>query len=67
MSIFSSDEIAYIKQLYADSIKTQPSTWAKTDFDKAVAAGITTGERPCDTCSREETAIMIARATGKLG
>lgn len=67
MSIFSSDEIAYIKQLYADSIKTQPSTWAKTDFDIAVAAGITTGERPCDTCSREETAIMIARATGKLG
>lgn len=67
MSIFSSDEIAFIKQLYADSIKTTPSTWAKTDFDKAVAAGVTTGERPCDVCSREEAAIMIARATGKLG
>ena len=67
MSVFSADEIAFVKQLYADSIKTTPSAWAAEDFKKAHEAGITTAERPCDTCSREEAAIMIARATGKLG
>lgn len=67
MSVFSADEIAYLKQLYADSIKTKPSTWAEADLKKAQEAGITTAERPCDVCSREEAAIMIARATGKLG
>lgn len=67
MSVFTGDEIAYLKQLYADSIKTKPSTWAEADLKKAQEAGITTAERPCDVCSREEAAIMIARATGKLG
>lgn len=38
------------------------SDWAKETFEKAVEAGITTGERPRGRATREETAIMIYRA-----
>lgn len=43
----------------------EPSAWAKADLERAIAAGITTGERPRDYATREEVAIMLLRAMGK--
>lgn len=43
----------------------EPSAWAKADLKRAIAAGITTGERPRDYATREEVAIMLLRAMGK--
>lgn len=43
---------------------TKPSGWAAEELAEAVAAGITTGERPRGYATREEAAIMVKRAVG---
>ena len=48
-----------------DADVNEPSAWAKADLERAIAAGITTGERPRDYATREEVAIMLLRAMGK--
>lgn len=65
MPQFSNEEAAWLKSLYAKSKADKPSDWAADDLATAVDAGITTGERPQDGCSREEAAIMILRAVEK--
>ena len=74
------DKLAYIKErataIYNGCVDepeadvpeidvNEPSAWAKADFERAIAAGITTGERPRDYATREEVAIMLLRAMGK--
>lgn len=41
------------------------SKWAEKDFEQAVKDGITTGEKPQGFATREETPIMVLRATNK--
>lgn len=45
-----------------DGADTKPSGWAADELAEAVAAGITTGERPRGYATREEAAIMVKRA-----
>lgn len=58
-----------VNKRYMDALLTgdgtKPSGWAADELAEAVAAGITTGERPRGYATREEAAIMIKRATGK--
>jgi len=44
---------------------TDCSEWAKTEFDKAITAGITDGTRPLGYATRQECAIMVSRAINK--
>ena len=60
----ASEEYALLKTLVANKKETSGSDWAKADLQKAVDAGITTGERPRDVVTREEAAIMVLRAQG---
>lgn len=57
----ASEEYALLKQLVANKKATEPNSWFKEDLQKAVDAGITTGERPRDIATREEVAVMILR------
>ena len=54
---------------YRGELSGQPaSAWAGEELAQAVSAGITDGQRPRDLVTREEAAIMAARAgAGKLG
>jgi hypothetical protein len=58
-----SEEYALLKRLTrrakADSASTDGFT---TDLEKAIAAGITTGDYPQDVATREQVASMIVRA-----
>lgn len=58
-----SEEYALLKRLArrakADSASTDGFT---TDLEKAIAAGITTGDYPQDVATREQVASMIVRA-----
>lgn len=60
-----SEEYALLKRLTrrakADTASTDAFT---TDLEKAIAAGITTGERPQDIATREQVASMIVRTHG---
>lgn len=60
-----SEEYALLKRLTrcakTDSASTDSFT---TDVEKAIAAGITSGERPQDIATREQVASMIVRAHG---
>lgn len=58
----ASEEYALLKQLVANKNASKASDWAKEDLQKAIDAGITTGERPQDVLTREEGAIMALRA-----
>lgn len=62
---FTTEEVAFLKTLYANSLKPV-SGWASESLAKAVAAGITTGERPQDILTREQGAIMCLRVLEKL-
>lgn len=62
----SAEEVAWVKQMYANSKATEPDSWAVLAIQSAVANGITDGERPRDAAKREEVAIMIDRAYTKL-
>lgn len=63
MPQFTEEEAAWLKQLYQKHTSGTPSTWAARELTEAIEAGITTGERPQDVATREEVAIMVARAT----
>ena len=65
MPQFTNAEAAFLKGLYEKHCEEGASGWAEEDLAKAIDAGITTGERPQDGCTREEAAIMILRATEK--
>lgn len=65
MAQFTTEEVAFLKTLYANSLKPV-SGWASEDLQKAVDAGITTGERPQDILTREQGAIMCLRAMEKV-
>ena len=54
---------------YRGELSGQPaSAWAEKELAAAVSAGITDGQRPRDLVTREEAAIMAARAgAGKPG
>ncbi|MDQ0176704.1 N-acetylmuramoyl-L-alanine amidase [Bacillus chungangensis] len=41
--------------------KSQPSAWAKKDWDEAVANGYFDGTRPQDNITREEMAVVVNR------
>lgn len=62
----TTEEVAWVKAMYANSKAAEPDTWATTAIQSAVANGITDGERPRDAAKREEVAIMIDRAYAKL-
>ena len=61
----TSEEVAFVKQLYANSKATEPDTWAVTAMQQAVANGVTDGERPRAVATRQEVAIMVNRAIKK--
>lgn len=42
--------------------KNIPSSWAKEAWERAIAAGVTDGLRPQDSCTREEVITMLYRA-----
>lgn len=65
MAQFTTEEVAFLKTLYANSLKPV-SGWAADDLKRAKEAGITTGERPQDILTREQGAIMCLRAMEKL-
>lgn len=65
MEQFTTEEVAFLKTLYANSLKPV-SGWASEDLQKAKDAGITTGERPQDILTREQGAIMCLRAMEKV-
>ena len=49
---------------YLAQLGTKPvATWAKADWDKAKAAGITDGSAPQGLITRQEAVTMIQRAT----
>lgn len=58
-----------VNKRYMDALlagaDTKPSGWAEDELAEAIAAGITTGERPRGYATREEAAIMVLRAAGK--
>ena len=58
-------EIEFVKALYANSVATEPDAWALQAMQKAVADGVTDGERPKATATRQEVAIMVSRAMQK--
>ena len=58
----SAEEVAWVKRMYANSIATEPDSWATAAVQSAVAKGISDGERPRDVAKREEVWIMIDRA-----
>ena len=62
----TAEEVAWVKQMYANSKAAEPDSWAVLAVQNAVANGITDGERPRDGAKREEVAIMIDRAYTKL-
>jgi len=56
---------AIVTQTVGEMLKGQntvPSSWAKTEWEKAIEAGITDGTRPRGYVTREEAAIMAQRA-----
>lgn len=65
MAQFTTEEVAFLKTLYANSLKPV-SGWASESLSKAVEEGITTGERPQDILTREQGAIMCLRVLEKL-
>lgn len=62
----TTEEVAWVKAMCANSKATEPDSWALPAVQSAVANGITDGERPRDAAKREEVAIMIDRAYTKL-
>lgn len=59
-------EKALRKLILAVNNNSNPSDWAKEDFEKAKEIGITDGSNPKMFATREETAIMIKRLVDKL-
>ena len=62
----TAEEVAWVKQMYANSKAAEPDSWAVLAVQNAVANGITDGERPRDGAKREEVAIMIDRAMTRV-
>lgn len=62
----TTDEIAFVKQLYAKSIEINPSDWAKCDVNSAVTLGLSDGSRPQSVASRQELMSMIVKAVKLL-
>lgn len=58
----TTEEVAWVKRMYANSVATEPDSWFTEAMASAVAKGITDGERPRDAAKREEVAVMIDRA-----
>lgn len=58
----TAEEVAWVKQMYANSKASEPDTWAAQAVQNAVTKGLTDGERPRDAAKREEVWIMIDRA-----
>lgn len=65
MAKFTDAEVTFLKTLCANQTAAG-SAWAAESLAKAVAAGITTGERPQDILTREQGAIMCLRVLEKL-
>lgn len=65
MAQFTDAEVAFLKTLCANQTASG-SAWAAESLAKAVAKGITTGERPQDILTREQGAIMCLRVLEKL-
>lgn len=61
-----SEEYAMLKEIVAGRKALNASEWAEDALDEAVAAGITTGERPQDLVTREEAAIMVMRGVNAV-
>lgn len=60
------DQATFNKMMdaYLAQLRTKPvATWAKADWDKAAAAGITDGSAPQGLITRQEVVTMIQRAT----
>lgn len=62
----TTEEVAWVKRMYANSVATEPDSWFTEAMASAVAKGITDGERPRDAAKREEVAVMIDRAMEKV-
>lgn len=65
MAKFTDAEVAFLKTLCANQTASG-SAWAAESLAKAVAEGITTGERPQDILTREQGAIMCLRVLEKV-
>ena len=57
----TAEEIAWVKQMYANSKATAPADWAVLAVQQAVADGITDGQRPQDVATRQELFIIADR------
>lgn len=58
----TTEEIAFVKQLYAKSIESDPSDWAKCSVNRAITLGLSDGTRPQAVASRQELMSMIVKA-----
>lgn len=65
MAKLTDAEANFVRMLYQNQTASG-SAWAAESLAKAVAAGITTGERPQDILTREQGAIMCLRVLEKL-
>lgn len=64
MAQFTQEVADWLNNLYKN--KDLPvSAWAEKDFNEAVSNGITTGERPKESLTREQGAIMCLRTLKK--
>ena len=59
------DVIKIIEKYMADRASRGPSSWAVTELNEAIKAGITDGTSPQGYATREQVSIMVNRASKK--
>jgi N-acetylmuramoyl-L-alanine amidase len=62
----SSNSTSTVPKVELTVDKSQPSVWAKKDWDEAVANGYFDGTRPQDNITRQEMAVVVNRLRNNL-